>query len=382
MKEKLKLPEILLYLDILAYFPELARNGYKTVGEFIDDYLAAAPADRPNTMFSDYKTDEETGVVRLIEYLSNIKRIREMKICFDSSDTDKYTAVCIAEDVVGSAGKNVRNIYIILGANYRENLYESYYGTTSTWIDNFVGAVQTDTAEQRSILKFFDKAVKMALEELENDNEYRIIVSGHSKAGNLAQYITVMRNNVSYCYSFDGQGFSDKFLRKHKNRIRRNGSKIISICPDMSMAGSLLQAIPNSCKRYINTGYLKDKAIPIMPLFCHVPTTLLDNNFKLKPCTGGFNSISDLLHLVSVCGAETADLLPLINAEKGLAGIGEGIRHLFKGRNKQAAESFLNKDSVAVSLIDLIIAASTAPVYIASEFINKAFENKKGKNDD
>ena len=371
MRNRIKLSGMLLYLDILAYFPELARNGYKTVGEFIDDYLAAAPDDRPSTMFSDYKTDEETGVVRLIEYLSNIKRIRELKICLDSSDTNKYTAICIIEEVIDRSGKIVRNIYIILGANYRENLYESYYGTTSTWIDNFVGAVQTDTAEQKSILKFYDKADKKAIED---GAEYRIIVSGHSKAGNLTQYITVMRDNVRCCFSFDGQGFSDRFLRKYKKLIKRNGDKIISICPDMSMAGSLLHAMPNSRKRYINTGYLKDRAIPIMPLFCHVPTTLLDNNFKLKPYTGGFNSISDLLHLVSVCGAETADLLPLINAEKGLAGIGEGIRHLFKGRNKQAAESFLNKDSVAVAVIGALIAAITAPIFIAAELFN----TKKG----
>ena len=377
MKEKLKLSEMLLYLDILAYFPELARNGYRTVGEFIDDYLSAESDNRPTTMFSDYKTDEETGVVRLVEYLNLIKRIRNLKICLDSSDNNKYTAVCFKEDVLSRTGKTLRNIYVILGANYRENLYESYYGTTSTWIDNFVGAVQADTAEQRSILKFYDKAVATALSGLEGDAVFRIIVSGHSKAGNLAQYITITRDNVDRCYSFDGQGFSDKFLKKYKKQINRNSTKIMSICPDMSMAGSLLYALPNSRKRYICTGYLKDKAIPIMPLFCHVPTTLLDNNFKLKPYVGGFNSISDLLHSVSVFGAETADFLPFINAEKGLEGIGEGIRHLFKGRTKQAAASFLNKDSFTVSLIGFIIAALTSPTYAVSEFINKATENVK-----
>lgn len=370
MKEKLKLTEMLLYLDILAYFPEFARNGYGTVGEFIDDYLAAAPADRPSTMFSSYKNDEEAGVLRLIKYLSRIRRIMDLEICLDSSDTNKYAAVCIKEDMISSTGKTVRNVFIILGANYREGLYESCYGTTSTWSDNFTGAVQSDTAEQKSILKFYDKAAASAPKGLDGDDGYRIIVSGHSKAGNLAQYIAVMRDNVDRCYSFDGQGFSDKFLKKYRSQIKKNGPKIVSICPDMSMAGSLLHALPNSHKRYIYTGYLRDKTIPLIPLFCHMPTALLDNRFKLKSYTGGFNSISDLLHLISVCGAKAAAVTPFVNAEKGLAGIGESIRHLFKGRNKQAAESFFNRDPVIVSLMGLIIAALASPVYAASELIN------------
>ena len=374
MEEKIKLPEMLLYLDILAYFPEFAKNGCKTVGEFIADYLAAEPDKRPTTMFSDYKTDEETGVVSLVRHLSGVRRIGDLRVCLDCSDTNKYTAVCVTEDVKNRSGKTVRMVYIILGANYRENLYEGYYGTTSTWIDNFISAVQTDTSEQRSILKFYDKAVSAALERLETGMGYRIIVSGHSKAGNLAQYITVLRDNAERCYSFDGQGFSDKFLKKYKSQIKKNGSKIVSICPDMSMAGALLHAIPNSYKRYINTGYLKDRSIPLMPMYCHVPTALLDNKFKLKPYAGGSNSISDLLHLVSVYGSKAADFFPFINAKKGLAGIGESIRHLFKGRTKQAAESFLNKDSAAVFIIGAAITAFIAPVFLLSELINKAVE--------
>ena len=143
-----------------------------------------------------------------------------------------------------------------------------------------------------------------------------------------------------------------------------NSSKIISISPDMSIAGCLLYSLSGSHKRYISTGYLKDRAIPLMPLFCHVPTTLLDINFRLKPYTRGFNSITDLLHMVSVRGVRTAELLPFINEEKAFAGIGEGIRHFFNGRTNQAAASLLNKDTLIVSVIGLLISASVAPAYI------------------
>ena len=97
MKDKNDLTEILLYLDILAYFPELARKGYKTIGEFIDDYISAAPDSRPTTMFGGYRSDDETGVVRLIEYLGTREQIKGLKICCDSSDTNKYTAICLTQ---------------------------------------------------------------------------------------------------------------------------------------------------------------------------------------------------------------------------------------------------------------------------------------------
>lgn len=143
----------------------------------------------------------------------------------------------------------------------------------------------------------------------------------------------------------------------------------------MSIAGALLHNLPGSRKRYVSTGYLRDKAIPLMPLFCHVPTTLLDKNFRLKPYISGFEPITDLLHLVSVHGAKAAVLLPFINEEKALGGIGEGIRHIFEGRAKLAAGSLLNKDTVIVFVTGLLIAAAAAPAFIISELIDKVMFN-------
>lgn len=46
-----------------------------------------------------------------------------------------------------------------------------------------------------------------------------IIVSGHSKGGNKAQFITMHTDLVNTCYSFDGQGFSPEALTLLKNRL-------------------------------------------------------------------------------------------------------------------------------------------------------------------
>ncbi len=49
-----------------------------------------------------------------------------------------------------------------------------------------------------------------------------ITVSGHSKGGNKAQFITMHSDIVDECYSFDGQGFSPEAIAQFKER---SGSK-------------------------------------------------------------------------------------------------------------------------------------------------------------
>ena len=39
-----------------------------------------------------------------------------------------------------------------------------------------------------------------------------ITVTGHSKGGNKAQYVTIVTDRIGRCVSFDGQGFSKEFL--------------------------------------------------------------------------------------------------------------------------------------------------------------------------
>lgn len=42
-----------------------------------------------------------------------------------------------------------------------------------------------------------------------------LTVSGHSKGGNKAQYVTIVTDRVERCLSQDGQGFSPEFLKKN-----------------------------------------------------------------------------------------------------------------------------------------------------------------------
>lgn len=55
-----------------------------------------------------------------------------------------------------------------------------------------------------------------------------VSVSGHSKGGNKAKLITLLCDNVDACVSFDGQGFSDEFIRGYADKIQKNQHKILN----------------------------------------------------------------------------------------------------------------------------------------------------------
>ena len=102
----------------------------------------------------------------------------------------------------------------------------AYRGTAADeWADDFEGGGPMNTADgvstpqQENALNWYQKVTK------EHDLT-SITVTGHSKGGNKAKYVTVMDNSVDRCISMDGQGFSDEFMNKYRDRIAGNEAKI------------------------------------------------------------------------------------------------------------------------------------------------------------
>lgn len=98
------------------------------------------------------------------------------------------------------------------------NIIVAYRGTgAGEWIDNGEGisGYETDTEQQREAMEYFDRIVRM-----NNYNEdMNIIITGHSKGGNKAQYTTVNSENsnlIDKCFNFDGQGMSPEAINKFK----------------------------------------------------------------------------------------------------------------------------------------------------------------------
>ncbi len=88
------------------------------------------------------------------------------------------------------------------------------------WRDDFLGGAATEetdgvsTIQQKNAWEWYGSLGLM-------EHFSQITVTGHSKGGNKAKYIALMEDSVSRCLSFDGQGFSDEFIKKYRERIRK-----------------------------------------------------------------------------------------------------------------------------------------------------------------
>lgn len=121
----------------------------------------------------------------------------------------------------------------------------TFRGTAShEWKDNFIGGGLTNAADgvstpqQENALAWYHS--------LDLDKYSTITVTGHSKGGNKAKYITIMDDSVDRCISIDGQGFSDEFLKKYEDQIAGNQVKINNHNVDKDYVNLLLNDIGNT----------------------------------------------------------------------------------------------------------------------------------------
>ncbi|MCD7804387.1 MAG: DUF2974 domain-containing protein [Oscillospiraceae bacterium] len=111
--------------------------------------------------------------------------------------------------------------------------------TAENWYDNGTGLGVSDTDTQTAALEYVNS--------LPYDN---ISVVGHSKGGNLAQYVTITSDKVDRCVSMDGQGFSQEFIDKYWAEINLNGDKITNYSLSTDFVHILLYPIPNAKQDY------------------------------------------------------------------------------------------------------------------------------------
>ena len=136
------------------------------------------------------------------------------------------------------------------------------------WKDNFTGGGKTDAAD--GVSTFQQENALEWYQSLGLDDYDSITVTGHSKGGNKAKYITIMDDSVDRCISFDGQGFSDEFIEKYGDQIAANQGKIANHNVDSDYVNLLLNDVGdttfyNGCD-YGEGGFLEN----------HCPNTFLD----------------------------------------------------------------------------------------------------------
>ena len=115
----------------------------------------------------------------------------------------------------------------------------AFRGTAKAeWIDDFLGANQVDSLQQINALEWYNK-----IYDKHHLNKYYITITGHSKGGNKAKYITLLNNTIDRCISFDGQGFSDKFIVHYKKEILERQNKIENHNVDFDYVNVLMNDI-------------------------------------------------------------------------------------------------------------------------------------------
>jgi hypothetical protein len=106
----------------------------------------------------------------------------------------------------------------------------------------------------------------------------QICVTGHSKGGNKAQYVTIVTDRVGYCLSFDGPGFSPEFLTKYETEILNQRHKITTVAAQDDFVNCLLYSIAQE------EIFLKNRP-EANYLYHHKPYAVFTDDFELLPRT-------------------------------------------------------------------------------------------------
>ncbi len=109
------------------------------------------------------------------------------------------------------------------------DIYVVYRGTgDGKWVDNGDAFTKYSSLMQERASQFFDDVIEAHYNT--SGKKGKVIVSGHSKGGNLAQFVMMdsqYGDLVDNCYSFNGQGFSENAIETFKNRWKEDYQKQI-----------------------------------------------------------------------------------------------------------------------------------------------------------
>lgn len=199
--------------------------------------------------YLDVKFDEDCNTLSDIvtryqnnEEISNKEEFQILK-SFVSKNEEKYGNI----ELVNQSNMDSQKVPTeewtddyIQGCTFKDtdgNYYVTYRGTgDGRWKDNGDGLVMESTIMQDKAKEYFDKMAKEYFVDAKAEGK-KIIVTGHSKGGNEAQYVYMNSDYealIDNCYSFDGQGFSKKaeamFKKKYGERYKEKIKKMYSIC--------------------------------------------------------------------------------------------------------------------------------------------------------
>jgi len=225
--------EQLMLLEQLTYFDNdikkaagISADGtlsgldeQSTIGDLIDNYTDAIDnlRSKGNKAISNEMTGNE--IAALIEAIQEDEELKNLRLQTKDNSSGAY---CFTD----SSGEAV----VILRGT----------ADGDEWYDNFTGLGTSDTKVQKETHDF--------IENLPYDD---ITVVGHSKGGNKAMYVAIVSDKVSRAISMDGQGFSQEFIHKYEEEIRKKGNIITNYSLSADFVHILLYQPDGSRQVYI-----------------------------------------------------------------------------------------------------------------------------------
>ncbi|HBM98594.1 MAG TPA: hypothetical protein DD413_04140 [Ruminococcus sp.] len=251
----------------------------------------------------------------LVSMIKNEPSLLNYKVTNYVDDTTGMRAACFVNDESNPTDVNV----VFRGT---KGDYE--------WHDNGQGGYLSDTSQQQTAADYVN-----GLPDKYGNN---MTVTGHSKGGNKAQYVTIVTDRIAKCVSYDGQGFSEEFLQKYTDEIAKKSQSIVSISASYDFVNCLLYPIAGT-KIYIDTKDQDDFT------HYHKPNILFDNNGNLRPQIDQ----SDLSKLIN---EYTTYMISNLDEPERSITIDGLIALLEKGKNKESVIQIIYACRNAISHLD------------------------------
>lgn len=222
--EQVLLLENLMYLPNKGPFKSIAGCEGKSIGEYIKDIDINGIAD--DAEYGTFMTGKEWK--NIIQAVKNDNTLMKVEIMTTHNDHAE-----------GGGG----GLSALFANPDTGEAVVAFKGTAGgeEWKDNFVGGGATNmpdgvsTQQQVNALEWY--------QSLELDQYNTVTVTGHSKGGNKAKYITLMDDSVDRCMSFDGQGFSDEFMDQYADAIAQRQDRIHNYNAEYDYVNELLNDV-------------------------------------------------------------------------------------------------------------------------------------------
>lgn len=192
-KEQVLLLNNLMYLSDTEPLKNIVKSDATTIEDFIGTISINKIQD--NKDYGSYMTGKDWK--NLINAIKSDDQLMNMQIVETHVDNGK------------NGGDGISAVFV---QPETKEAVVAFRGTSKNeWKDNFTGGGPTDAAD--GVSTFQQENALEWYQSLDLSKYETVTVTGHSKGGNKAKYITVLDNSVDRCLSFDGQGFSDEFIK-------------------------------------------------------------------------------------------------------------------------------------------------------------------------